>query len=95
MEGGFKSLWRYRNRPVFPVLYQTTKNIPEITINTFLCLLCNASFSSTIPESAVSATQGVVGAEQWGTFQLLRDKESAYACLHLDGKTTAVTTAVL
>ena len=44
-----------------------------------------ASFS----ESAASATQGVVGAEQRETFEVLWDKESAYACLDLDGTTTA------
>lgn len=52
--------------------------------------IASLSFSENIPESAASATRGVVGAEQWETFEVLWDKESAYACWDLDGKTTAM-----
>lgn len=71
---------------MFPLLHQTTSNIPEITINTSLCLFSSRYFSKTFPESAESATQEVVGAEQWETLKVHWDKQSAYSCLHLDAQ---------
>lgn len=73
--------------------FGTAALLPQkVLINPFLHLLYRAAqiFPKTFPESALSAGQGVVGAEQWETFEVFWDKESAYACLDLDGKTTAM-----